>query len=42
MECHIFGNQVELEEYSNYSTQESGIAGRARIAGIAVIDSDEL
>ena len=32
---------VELEEYSIYSTPESGIAGREEIAGIVVIDLDE-
>ena len=42
MECNIFWEQIELEEYSIYSTPESGIAGRAGIAGILVIDSDEL
>ena len=31
-----------MEEYSIYSTPESGIAGRAGIAGIMVIDLDEL
>ena len=45
MECNIFWEQVELEEYSIYavcSTLESGIAGRTGIAGIVVIDSDGL
>ena len=35
-----FWEYVELEGYSIYSTPESGIAGRAGIAGIVVIDSD--
>ena len=41
-ECSIFCELAELEEYSIYSvysTSESGIAGRAEIAGIVVIDS---
>ena len=42
MECNIFWEQVELEEYSIYSTPESGIAERAGIAGIVVIDLAEL
>ena len=45
MECSIFWEKVELEEYSIcsvYSTSESGIAGRAGIAGIVVIDLDGL
>ena len=42
MECNIFWEWVELEEYSVYSTSESGIAGRVGIAGIVVIDSDGL
>ena len=45
MECNIFWEQVELEDYSIYSvcsTSEGGIAGRAGIAGIVVIDLDEL
>ena len=42
MECNIFWELVELEEYSINSTPESGIAGRAGIAGIVVIDLDEL
>ena len=41
MECNIFWEQVELEEYSIYSTPESGIDGRAGIAGIVVIDLGE-
>ena len=31
-----------MEEYSIYSIQESGMAGRAGIAGIVVTDSDGL
>ena len=46
MECNIFWEWVELEEYSIcsvYSTLESGIiAGRAGIAGMVVIDLDGL
>ena len=45
MECNIFCEEVELEEYFIYSvcsTSESGIVGRAGIAGIAAIDLDEL
>ena len=45
MECDNFWEQVELEEYSIYSvysTLESGIARRAGIAGIVVIDLDGL
>ena len=41
MECNIFWEWVELEEYSicsAYSNSESGIAGRAGIAGIMSID----
>ena len=37
-----FWEQVDLEEHSIYSTSESGIAGRAGIAGIVVIDLDGL
>ena len=40
MECNILGGKVELKEYSIYSTSHSGIAGRAGIAGIMVIDLD--
>ena len=36
MECNIFGEQIELEKYSIYSTPESGIAA------IVVTDLDEL
>ena len=39
MECDI--SWIELEEYSIYSTPKSGIAGRAGIAGIVVIDLHE-
>ena len=45
MECNIFWEKAELEEYSIcsiYSTSESGIAVRGGIRGIVVIDSDEL
>ena len=49
MECNVFWEKVELEEYSIhsvYSTSESPLsvptAGRAGIAGIVVIDSDRL
>ena len=42
MECNIFWEWVELEEYFIYSTSESGIAGRAGIAGIVVINLDGL
>ena len=42
MKCRFFWEQVELEEYSIYSTLESGLAGREGIAGIVVIDLDEL
>ena len=45
MECNIFCEQVEPEEFSIYSiyfTPESGIAGRVGIAGIVVIDLNEL
>ena len=45
MECRIFWESVELEEYSIYSiysTPESGIAGREGLARIVVIDLDEL
>ena len=42
MECNIFWEYVELEEYSIYSTLESGIAGRAETAGIVVKDFNEL
>ena len=42
MKCTNFLEQVELEEYSVYSTPETGIAGRAGTAGIVVIDSDKL
>ena len=37
-----FWEQVELEEYSICSTPKSVIAGREGIAGIVVIDLDEL
>ena len=37
-----FWEYVELEGYSIYSTPESGIAGRAGIAGIVMTDLDEL
>ena len=37
-----FWEKVELEEYSVYSNSEDGIAGRAGIARIVVIDFDEL
>ena len=39
--CNIFWEQVELEEYSIYSTPESGIAGRAGIVRIVMIDFAE-
>ena len=45
MECKIFLEYVELEEYSiysNYSTPASGIVGIAGITEIMVIDLDEL
>ena len=45
MECNIFWEWVELEEYSIYSvfsTSESGIAGRAGIAATVVIDFNGL
>ena len=45
MECKILWEWVELEDYSIhfiYSTPKSGIAGGAGIAGIVVIDLDEL
>ena len=45
MECRILWGYVELEDYSIHficSTPESGIAGRAAIAGIVLIDLDEL
>ena len=40
MDCNIFWEQVELEEFSiySYSTSESGIAGKAGIAGTVMID----
>ena len=43
MECNIFWEQVELEEYSIYSvysTSETEIAGRAVIAGTIVLDKE--
>ena len=45
MECNNFLEQVELEQYPIYlvySTSESGIAGRAEIAGIMSVDLDGL
>ena len=42
MECNIFWEYAELEEYSIYSTSESGIAERRGIAGIVVTDLDKL
>ena len=45
MEYNIFRELVQLEEYSIYSvycTSESGIARRAGITEIMVIDLDEL
>ena len=45
MEYANFLEQVELEEYPIYSvssTSDSGIAGRARAAGIMSVDLDGL
>ena len=41
MECNIFWEQVELEEYSIYSvysTSQSGLAGRTGIPGAGIAE----
>ena len=45
MECNLPCEKVQLEEYSIcsvYFTSESGIAGRAEITGIVMVDSEGL
>ena len=39
---HFFWEQIKLEEYSIYSTQDSEISGSAGIAGMIPIDLDRL